>query len=124
MFRPRVQHMVQKADARPYPDMLQVGNLGSMCFGILVLRGGFRIMISGAVVLKFCGRRQEIERSAIKTERELNLGLIGVADDVGGSPIRRGHGVMYGGEAVQLNGLRQLAKSHGDSITWARADDA
>lgn len=59
-------------------------------------------MISWAVVLEFCRRRQEIERSAIKTERELYLGLVGVADDVGGSPIRRGHGLLYRGEALGL----------------------
>lgn len=68
MFGPRMQHMVQKPNARPYPDVLQIRNLGSMCFGVLIFRGSFRIMVFWAVVLELCGRRQEIERSAVKTE--------------------------------------------------------
>ncbi len=56
MFRPRMQHMVQKANAGPYPDMLRIGNLGSVRFGVLTLRGSwFGIFVLRIMICELCG---------------------------------------------------------------------
>jgi hypothetical protein len=67
----RVQHVVEKADAGPYPDLLGRGSLAGMVLRLLVgdWRGEFAVV------------GEHVERAAVEGEGHLDFGFFGDALD-------------------------------------------
>lgn len=79
MFRPCVQHMIQKPYAGPYPDVLGSRYLGGMVSG--VLRGDLGVGRGEILVREDIGVREVIEGTAVNREGNLDFGFVGCAID-------------------------------------------
>lgn len=85
VFGQCMQHMVQKAYSRPYPNVLRRRDLGGMSICILRRDQDLGDTIKLGVGLK------KIERSTIKGKGELNLGFLSVPGNEGlANGMRRG----------------------------------
>lgn len=100
-----MQHMIQKPNPRPDPNVLRRSDLGRMVFGVLRRRRRDPAAVAGAVATiavafafaarvnvvivvgagKFGRGGEEIEGAAIEGEGELDFGFVGVAGEVGGA---------------------------------------
>lgn len=79
MFRPCVQHVIQKPYAGPYPDVLGSRYLGGMVSG--VLRGDLGVGRGEILVGEDIGVREVIEGTAVNREGNLDFGFVGCAID-------------------------------------------
>ena len=107
---PGVQHVVEEADAGPYPDVLGALELGGVVGGAL---GGYAI-----VVLEDCAGGCEVGKgAAVEGEGDLDVGFVCFALLGGGAGLggRGRHGVGSGCLLVEMELMDLEAARRGSS---------